>query len=112
MLLRPKASLAAVTNEYNSASADDNDIFDWVRLYVLITCFPIMKHAPLVLFLVSLQPAQSLSAYAVRLLVGSCQAYSATTLGFPTKYLPMRLTRFQSFTFGLDILLLHSLEAN
>ena len=86
-------------------------MLDCVWLYYFMRWLPIINHAPTVLFLVSLQPAQLLSEYVVILDTGSCHLKVRTALGLPDQYLPILLTRKQSFTLGHDILLLHSLDA-
>ena len=71
----PNVSLAGLGFPYNSASADDKAIVDWFFDQDFIKCDPARITPPDVDFLDFLSPAQSLSLYDVRIVIGSCQAY-------------------------------------
>ena len=79
----PSVSAAAFRVEYNSLSPELKAMNDCVLLLVLIICFPIVIHPPVVDFLVSRHPAQSASEYALTLDCAGCQSYHCINLLFP-----------------------------
>ena len=83
-----------------------NVIICCVELQRFTKCPPNITKPPLVDFLVSRSPSQSLSLHAVKPVGGSCHRSSCTKRGLPTRYLATRLNASQSCSQGLAMNLL------
>ena len=99
----PNTSAVVRTTPPSSASADDKAIPAWVLLQDRTKCFPWQMPPALVDFRVLMHPAQFVSEYATNSVGLFCHLYLYTNLGFPLRYLAMRLMLAQSAQVGADI---------
>ena len=96
----PNTSAVVRTTPPSSASADDNAMPACVLLQDLTRCVPWRMPPALVDFRVFTHPAQFVSECATNSVGRFCHRYLYTNLGFPRRYLAMRLMLAQSAQVG------------
>ena len=99
----PSPSADARTQAYSSDSPELLAMVDCVFEYVRMRWLPTMMVPPDVDFRPLRHPAQLASEVMSTTVISACHSYFHINLGLPLRYRPMRFSKSQARTVGLDM---------